>query len=493
MALLPDDPAELRSLLEDAERRADAAIARARADVELRRAAERRAVLREFSGRLAERAALLRELGASDDEAESIEALAAATARELAAFEPVIVSPDAESLEIAEALDPPVPLPAIEPAALSPPPAPAATPSTPDLLREIATLAGEARQLSLVGFARLGSDAAASTSELDELEARLSLLALRGRALQASHPLLADHGNEGGWQLRQAFGAMTRIANDVLIGRFIPYLRRDHDADWDAEIRRWQARLDDVLLRRRNDSDRAEAERRRLAQEAAQRRVRELVLTELAQVVSESSRDPLWEFDALELVREAVSCCDPGDPQLLDLVAPHARLLSTGAEFRGLRRKLKKRLGGDRSTGLSAVEDAETDVQPPSAPLAHPFDKYRGSFAGRTAGIVGASCREYRRTALREFFGFDELEWVESTRTEVADGATIARRIENGAYGVVFLLADFCSHSLQDHIKNACKSSGVPFVLVRHGYGIVAFGRALDDAGRLVDELGVMG
>lgn len=506
---LPRDPDELRSMLEQAASTFEAAIAGARE--------RRRAVLVEFAELLARQATELRDCG-EPALASDASALAASVERELADLERELAGVERE-LAVVEreraVVEPeralverdltaePAPdhagaserepasqpdLPASEPAGAEPHPAeePGDAPAPPEatapdetalVASEIASIANGAHELDLMCW-RGGTDA-------DEIEARIALLALRARALQERHAWLQQGGCREARMLHESFGIMTRLSREHLlpVGLYVPYLRRDHRADWEAEMAPWQRRLDRLARRKAEAAAQAEAERRHLAAEKERERVRALVFREIEDVITSASVDPLWEFDFLDAVREALSCADAHDERLLDLVAPHARLLATGGEFRPLRRQLKKREGAAGAPAGAGIEEPPAPALPPPA---HPFAHYQGAFRGQRAAIVGASCREHRRLALREFFGFDDLEWHENERTEGGDGAVIARRIDHGSYDVVFLLADFSSHSLQDHVKDACKRSGVPFVLVRHGYGIVAFGRALADAGRLV-------
>ncbi len=489
MRLLPDDPAELEGLLAGAVRGFDSAIHAAREGAERQRAERRRAVLLAFADTLSRQAATLRDLG-DLPAADAAQALAEEVARDLAAVTtllagasvPVAPAPEATAPADAIGLDaseaeaeaeevapaPPVP---------SAPPAPIAAPDRDGLIVATAIRA-EAHELDLMAWS--------GETSVDEIEARVALLALRGRTCQAEHAAAADDATPEGRLLYEAFSTMTRVAREVLTpaGRFVPYLQRQCQMDWRAETARWRSRLDAIRQKSSMDAARHEAERRRLAHAAELARVKQLVLAELRAVATDGSREPGWEFDFLDALREALTCADPRDAELLDLAAPHADLLATGGEFRALRRQLKRRDGTPSAIG---AEDAASGTPAaPAIPAVHPFEKYRGTFGEHRAALVGASSREYRRVALRDFFGFAELEWFENERTEGADGAAIARRIENGAFHVVFLLADFSSHAMQDHVKDACKRSGVPFVLVRRGYGIVAFGRALDEAGRLV-------
>jgi len=333
----------------------------------------------------------------------------------------------------------------------------------------------------------------APSLDVQELEARVNVLAARGRLLQMERPELADNGREPGRTLYHAFGCLHNICKEILnpAGVFVPVLRRDYACDWDVFLESSLSRLDEIKdgieARLRADAQ-AEIEQRRTRQiEETNARILSDLLEQLAEHLALRTEDQLWADDLRDVVAQCLTVADPSNSQLLDAVAPVGHLFAQGDAFRALRKHLRNKKGVEFSSDSRGTlpvlsrDDAGTSMLPTRSPS--PYERFRSAFSGKKAALVGATPREQRRAAIQAFFGLDELEWVGNESGRRADGATLAQRIENGRFDFVFYLARFSSHGLQDHVKTACKSSGVPFALVERGYGITALCRALEDAG----------
>ncbi|MBX3460126.1 MAG: hypothetical protein KF696_09245 [Planctomycetes bacterium] len=331
-----------------------------------------------------------------------------------------------------------------------------------------------------------------------ELELRVQQLVARTRQVQETWPTLKSAAGEQGRLVKQTFGTLTRICADYLNpqGVYIDTLRPSANSGWSAE--QWaeeEKRIGQELADWVNK--RTESERRK-HQAATEFRRRELVRNQNARIYDELEEEldellaePEPDTESLiELVTELLAVRplkkdslepEPVPDSLARKLALHEPLFRTGHSFKPLRNALRRTgvIAGDSARLPAVAPDAEQ-----AAPRRAPDDEFRNWFAGRRAAVAGGSCREYRREQLQEYYGLAKLEWIENERNETADGANLARRIRNGSFDIVFLLARFCSHDLQDHMKQACKESGVPFVLVQRGYGrnqISAGLRALGD------------
>lgn len=329
--------------------------------------------------------------------------------------------------------------------------------------------------------------------DIHELEARVNVLAARGRLLQHERPELENRDREPGRTLYHAFGCLHNICKETLnpAGVFVPVLRRGYECDWaeflEVSLSQLDEIRDDLEARQRAIEEAAVVERRTRQIEETNARLLADLLEQLGEHLALRTDDQLWSEDLRDLVGQCLNFAEPSNPQLLDAVAPVGHLFAQGDAFRALRKHLRNKKGVEFSSDsrgklpVVSVDSAESGVSPPRP--ASPYEHFRNALVGRKAVLVGATPREQRRVAIQAFFGLDELEWVDNERGRRADGATLAQRIGNGRFDIVFFLARFSSHGLQDHVKAACKSSGVPFALVERGYGITALCLALEDAG----------
>lgn len=323
-----------------------------------------------------------------------------------------------------------------------------------------------------------------------EVQLEVQLLVYEGRALQDLFPVLLDSKRELGSNMHSLFfGRLTRLSADRLkeAGLYVEGLRASDRGDWGSLRKRADADLHEFRQQKKQRQEqehaRAESARQRQQVSEANRRAYEDLLGEIADICLDPSHDEIWADELRAVVEDALKYCERDYGQLAQILEPHAALFS-GPVFRPLRKRWNKANEADASGRFDAVKSTGAEAAGPAPRVLPQMTlQWKDWGKGKRAAIVGGSCREYRRRQLQEFLGFDELEWIENERTETANGANLAQRVRNHRYDVVFLLNRFCSHELQNHLKPACKESGVPFASVERGYGINAVCAALDACG----------
>lgn len=504
--VLPDDLGALKSFLQDAVRRFDTALNIATSVAANR---ERYAALREFEPKLALQAKRLHDLAAP--EAEEALALLAAAQEERARLEsPEVVGPrvriedvdgpcDVQSPHAVVAESPcPDGKSALRPSdsheLVEPDPPARAHRTERELLFAANALFEEADHLLKAAPVMIASS---STYGLRELECHVRVLVGKARGLQEEEPSLYDSISLAGQKLHYTFGCLTRICKEFLATRnvFVRGLQRDHEEHWEEYQRQWERERQRITAaaceERELSQNREMQERRRHQIEDQNREIHQGLLVELEDHLAEQVQDGLWIHDFRALVDECLHFGKPSDSRLLELVKSQAGFFERGDEYRALRKHLRAKCGVE--FGSNGLEDqvsgpvplVELEVRRSPSEIEH----LRGAFAGKRAALVGGSSREERRRAIQAFFGFSQVDWIEHERTETADGANLARRIENGRYDIVFFLARFSSHPLQSHVKQACKAANVPFALVERGYGVAGLARAWETSSPARAEL----
>lgn len=343
-------------------------------------------------------------------------------------------------------------------------------------------------------------DQAVNTFDWDELKLRIEILACKGNLLQKRFPFLRKPElSTAADRLHHIFGGLTRICKKVLNPEniYVDSLKRGASADWEHQLKKYEGQLND-LLQERADSQRRKVEdeenRRRRAQvEAENQRHLQALRTEiLAQVnLPALEQDSYWSEDLRDLVEDYLKYCPKDkdiDGDVIGALRPFSIHFEAGSRFRRLRKKLNPKAGD--SAALEKAIDEVAVSQNPTLNKTREFEQWRGYYAKCSAALIGGSERETARERLKDFFQFATLDWIENERTETADTRSVEQRIKNGRYNLVFYLARFSSHSLQACVKDACRESGVPFVLVERGYGIGACCRALERMGDMVLKLG---
>jgi hypothetical protein len=506
---LPDDPIEFEKSLSNRLKRIDKAIKESLRR-ERRDLSRRIEVIEEYREKYQERRTLAASL-ALQKETDEIDALLKELEGKHKALSSRLdkLSPDdedeqprAEAPMAAEQLpSPPEPEPEPEPA-LAPEPRVTVDHRLPKIanpLLDPAELKSELEQL--VGRADSLVHGAGAL-EVPELKRRVELLAFEGRLAQAAHPALRDNDSDFGKEIRRFFGRLSRICQDELFphNEFVFGLKQDHQADWAAKWINAVDELDVWLDNRRQEAEerrrREEAERQRKQREEADQKHALEMLGELRNLMEQKDANPDehpdWESEMVALAREVVTHAPEIPDDLVELVTPWAEMFQ-GPVFRRFRRELQRRgliepTASGRHAAVPALPELPAEEEVPANRAAESLQYWRGRGKGQMAVVVGGTKRDHAVRRIKAFFEFDEVEWVSNERSERAPADRLAERIRNGNVGVLFFLARFSGHAIQDKLKPACHEAGVPFVCVEHGYGLPQLCLALEATGHYAEE-----
>lgn len=306
-----------------------------------------------------------------------------------------------------------------------------------------------------------------SMLEQREQYAQLKIWIGRYRRLQAAVESgeAAELSEDEQSQLREIFPRLVGISKQFMPG-YIEAFSRAFETDWDAYVQdateqfhqaTEAARASRELEQRRREAQNRVEEQRRAAREAGR-----VHLDELRSFLPESGLPEEGVEEFVTLVGRVVSHLGTTDPELLDLIRPHAELLG-GKDFRALRRNLE-RIDG---------EDDDIDSQ------REPFLDILPATRDRTALIVGGDAREDRRKALERLFDFDELEWVPYESSRPAMLKSLEQRIRSGGMDLVLILKEFVGHAVSVSLRPLCEDNGIPCLMVEHGYGATQIAEAL--------------
>lgn len=132
------------------------------------------------------------------------------------------------------------------------------------------------------------------------------------------------------------------------------------------------------------------------------------------------------------------------------------------------------------ATASKPSRTAESEPEEGNRPDPIPMDwRWRGWTQGRRAVMVGGDPREPNRRRLEEVFGFAELVWERSERSRNTL-QQVRERVKAGKLDMVLVLSRFVGHDADQVIQPACKESGVAFVPVQTGYGVVGVRRSIE-------------
>lgn len=150
----------------------------------------------------------------------------------------------------------------------------------------------------------------------------------------------------------------------------------------------------------------------------------------------------------------------------IKLVEPFAECFASGKAFRELRKKLRS-----EGVDFSAFnEDDEPDVAGTSE------DKLYEKLEGQTAAFLGGDRIGSQLDKYKDHFKFKEIVWCSATKhTEVA---SMIEQIASGSIDIVFCIVDFCGHTPEANVKEACKKADIPFISVTGGYGLSRFAQS---------------
>jgi hypothetical protein len=269
--------------------------------------------------------------------------------------------------------------------------------------------------------------------------------------------------------LRAFFPAMTQWSKLYRPG-FVPGLSRRFGPErdsWLEDAEHWWWLLSDLATPSGE-----------LAQRSPQPAVREVKPTDRRFV----EEDEAEEIDAGEALREVeLAAQNPGaelapvvlraveagvpqrDPRLLRALRPHVQRLN---EIPGLK-TLKAALRATSDTDTTS--EASEDYQPTQVPDDWPFFWLTEN---KRAVIVGGDRRQHAADRIREAFRFSNVEW------EVKD----ARRLR--------ALGERVRARSMETILDACRTSGIRFVVVDTGYGVNQVKLAIERFGSLPGNSG---
>ncbi|RMG48627.1 MAG: hypothetical protein D6718_01505 [Acidobacteria bacterium] len=354
----------------------------------------------------------------------------------------------------------------------------ARAPAAPGPFAELERLEREARHL----------DGEAASLPKRELFLRIVSIGARLKALQEqSAPSWPEPERR---RLRAVFGTLTRISREHRPGYTDVLDSSKTGRDWRAAAAEADRRLEALArerdrARRRGRKEqirealaRLRAEERRMVFREALDRLRAR-LYHLAGERDEQARDRLLR----EARTAAAIACRAAEgtrerlEELERVLGSHRDSIARGREFRALRR-LRGAPEEDAAPAdldrdeLEAVTEALAEDEWPEEIL----DR-RGAGAGERVLLVGGLPSEPRRRALASFFGWSASEWIESYRDHAADLKTLRRRLRDGRFDRVVVLARFCGHDVSQGLAAAARRCGVAYSVHPRGVSIPAFAR----------------
>lgn len=298
--------------------------------------------------------------------------------------------------------------------------------------------------------------------------------------------------------LRQGFGTLTRLSKIRQPGWTQTLDSRVTGSDWAGSVSAARQRLAERAFERRRTRELArreqvsealrdlhESERRIVFQEAIERlraRVYEL----------DGMRERTTDEDELAWLRReartqaAIACraADSDDDRLdriSQTVRGHEELAGEGRPFRSLRRYWGLEVPEETTVPAGAAQDDidEEELDFTAGDLddaAWPPEilHARGAGAGERVLLVGGIPNLERRRLLREFFGWREVEWVESYRDHSADFRTLRNQIRSGRVDRVIVLARFCGHDVTQGLSEVTRRNNVRFHVHPRGASIPA-------------------
>ena len=301
--------------------------------------------------------------------------------------------------------------------------------------------------------------------EAREQKAQLMIWIGRLRRLQGMN---FTEGGEETVALEMIFRRLVGLSKQYMPG-YIDAFQEGYVADWDQYIldAQEQFRLaaeasvrDREQKAVREEQLQREAERKRQSQALYRDALRDLRAVIAAHSLPEEGMD---EFMAA--LSRVVNLGGGSDNELLDLVKPYREQI-TGGEFRVLRKHLDR------------VRDEDTRGEEDSA-LRSQFAELISQTRGRKVLMIGGSAREDARRTLRQFFEFDELDWEPYEGTRPALMKSLEQRVRNRGVDLILILKEFVAHHVPERLRPLCQESGIPCLMVEHGYGANQIAEAL--------------
>ena len=317
-------------------------------------------------------------------------------------------------------------------------------------------------------------DGSAHFGALEAREQKAQLMIWIGRLRRLQGMNFAEGGEET-VALEMIFRRLVGLSKQYMPG-YIDAFQEGYVADWDQYIVDAQEQFrqaaeasvrDRELKAVREEQLQREAERKRQSQGLYRDALRDLRAVIAAHSLPDEGMD---EF--LAALLKVVNLGGGSDSELLDLVKPYRELV-TGGDFRVLRKHLDR------------IRDEDTKSEEDSV-LRNQFAELISQTRGRKALMIGGAAREDARRTLRQFFEFDELDWEPYEGTRPALMKSLEQRVRNRGVDLVLILKEFVAHHVPERLRPLCQESGIPCLMVEHGYGANQVAEALRSGLKLV-------
>ena len=135
------------------------------------------------------------------------------------------------------------------------------------------------------------------------------------------------------------------------------------------------------------------------------------------------------------------------------------------------------KLKAPTKASAAAAEDDDTAELEPLADW-----PYLDRVKGLRVVLLGGEVREERRVALEQAFGFESLEWIPRNRPRQV--ASLAERAAQGTVDFI-LVTKFVAHAETEAVARSTK---VPLLTMRHGYGVTTVRQVLEEYFTHADE-----
>jgi hypothetical protein len=301
--------------------------------------------------------------------------------------------------------------------------------------------------------------------EAREQKAQLMIWIGRLRRLQGMN---FTEGGEETVALEMIFRRLVGLSKQYMPG-YIDAFQEGYVADWEQYIvdaqEQFRLAAEQSVRERDLKAVRDEQMQRDLEKKRQSQVLYRDALRDLKAVIASHALPVEGMDEFLAALTRVVNLGGGSDNDLLDLVKPFREQI-TGGDFRVLRKHLDR------------VRDEDTKVEEDSA-LRHKFAELISQTKGRKAVMIGGAAREDARRTLRQFFEFDELDWEPYEGTRPALMKSLEQRVKNRGVDLVLILKEFVAHHVPERLRPLCEESGIPCLMVEHGYGANQVAEAL--------------
>jgi hypothetical protein len=310
-------------------------------------------------------------------------------------------------------------------------------------------------------------DGAAHFGALEAREQKAQLMIWIGR-LRRLQGMNFTEGGEETQALEMIFRRLVGLSKQYMPG-YIDAFQEGYVADWDQYIvdAQEQFRLaaeasvrDREMKAARDEQMIRDAERKRQSHSLYRDSLRDLRAVIAAHDLPGEGMD-----DFMAALAKVVNHGGASEPEVLDLVKPYREQI-TGGDFRVLRKHLDR------------IKDEDTKGEEDTA-LRDKFAELIAQTRGRKVLMIGGAAREDARRTLRQFFEFDELEWEPYESTRPALMKSLEQRVKNRGIDILLILKEFVAHHVPERLRPLCQESGIPCLMIEHGYGANQIAEAL--------------